>query len=111
MRTRALGRSGLQVSEVSLGSWLTLGSQVDYNETARLVHRAFDLGVFVFDTADVYQDGEAERALGHAIQSIPRQHVVDDFLWFSQWLFRWLIGVLHCEVIGLLIEVTDIHEP
>ena len=76
MRTRALGRSGLQVSEVSLGSWLTLGSQVDYDETSRLVHRAFDLGVFVFDTADVYQDGEAERALGQAIQSIPRQHVV-----------------------------------
>ena len=64
------------MSEVSLGSWLTLGSQVDYDETARLVHRAFDLGVFVFDTADVYQDGEAERALGQAIQSIPRQHVV-----------------------------------
>ena len=76
MRTRALGRSGLQVSEVSLGSWLTLGSRVDYDETARLVHRAFDLGIFVFDTADVYQDGEAERALGHAVQSVPRQHVV-----------------------------------
>ena len=59
MRTRALGPSGLQVSQVSLGSWLTLGSRVDYDETARLVHHAFDLGVNLFDTADVYQDGEA----------------------------------------------------
>ena len=76
MRTRALGRSGLQVSEVSLGSWLTLGSRVDYAETARLVHRAFELGINLFDTADVYQDGEAEQALGKAIAELPRQHLV-----------------------------------
>jgi len=76
MRTRALGRSGLQVSEVALGSWLTLGSRVDYAETARLVHRAFDLGVNLFDTADVYQDGEAEQALGRALESLPRENVV-----------------------------------
>ncbi len=76
MRTRALGRSGLQVSEVSLGSWLTLGTRVDHAETARLVHRAFDLGINLFDTADVYQDGEAEQALGSAVASLPRQHVV-----------------------------------
>ena len=76
MRTRALGRSGLKVSEVSLGSWLTLGTRVDYAETARLVHRSFDLGVNFFDSADVYQDGEAERALGKAIADIPRRHVV-----------------------------------
>jgi voltage-dependent potassium channel beta subunit len=76
MRTRALGQSGLRVSEVSLGSWLTLGTRVDYTETARLVHRAFDLGVNFFDSADVYQDGEAEQALGKAVAEIPRHHVV-----------------------------------
>ena len=76
MRTRALGRSGLQVSEVALGSWLTLGTRVDYTETARLVHCAFDLGINLFDSADVYQDGEAEQALGRAIASLPRQSVV-----------------------------------
>lgn len=76
MRTRALGRSGLQVSEVSLGSWLTLGTRVDHSETARLVHRAFDLGVNLFDSADVYQKGEAEVALGKAVATLPRQHVV-----------------------------------
>ncbi len=76
MRTRALGRSGLQVSEVSLGSWLTLGSRVDFTETARLVQRAFDLGVNLFDTADVYAKGEAEKALGKSLIELPRHHVV-----------------------------------
>ena len=76
MRTRALGRSGLQVSEVSLGSWLTLGSRVDYAETARLVHRAFDLGINLFDTADVYATGEAEKALGASLVELPRHQVV-----------------------------------
>ncbi len=76
MRTRALGRSGLQVSEVSLGSWLTLGSRVDFNETARLVRRAFDLGINFFDTADVYAKGEAEKALGESLRELPRHHLV-----------------------------------
>ncbi len=76
MRTRALGRSGLQVSEISLGSWLTLGSRVDFSETARLVHRAFDLGINLFESADVYQDGAAESALGEAVSSLPRHHLV-----------------------------------
>jgi len=76
MRTRPLGRSGLQVSEISLGSWLTLGSRVDFKETARLVHRAFDLGINLFDTADVYAKGEAEKALGESLLELPRHQVV-----------------------------------
>jgi voltage-dependent potassium channel beta subunit len=76
MRTRALGRSGLQVSEVSLGSWLTLGSRVDFAQTHQLVHRAFDLGINFFDTADVYAQGEAERALGQSLQELPRHQIV-----------------------------------
>jgi len=76
MRTRALGRSGLRVSELSLGSWLTLGSKVDRGATARLVRHAFELGVNLFDTADVYSEGEAERALGEAIAALPRHQLV-----------------------------------
>lgn len=76
MRTRALGRSGLQVSEIALGSWLTLGSRVDFAETARLVHRAFDLGINLFDTADVYAQGQAEEALGQSLLELPRHQVV-----------------------------------
>ena len=67
MEYRALGRSGLQVSEVSLGSWLTLGSSVDRETTREIVHRAFDLGINFFDTADVYHEGESEEYLAQAL--------------------------------------------
>jgi voltage-dependent potassium channel beta subunit len=76
MEYRQLGRSGLRVSEVSLGSWLTLGSSVDREGTREIVQRAYELGVNFFDTADVYANGEAEQALGQALRAIPRRHVV-----------------------------------
>ncbi len=76
MEYRNLGKSGLVVSEVSVGSWLTLGSSVDRAATREIVHRAFDLGVNLFDTADVYSNGAGEEALGHALQGIPRRYLV-----------------------------------
>ena len=76
MEYRNLGRSGLVVSEVSVGSWLTLGSSVDREGTREIVHRAFDLGVNLFDTADVYSNGAGEEALGYALRGIPRRYVV-----------------------------------
>lgn len=76
MEYRKLGNSGLDVSSVSLGSWLTLGSSVDRAGTREIVARAYDLGVNFFDTADVYSKGEAEEALGAALAEVPRRHVV-----------------------------------
>ncbi len=76
MNYRALGRSGLQVSEIALGSWLTLGSSVDGDRTREIVHRAYDLGINFFDTADVYADGKAEKVLGMALSELPRHAVV-----------------------------------
>lgn len=76
MNYRRLGRSGLRVSEVSLGSWLTLGSSVDVATTKRLVRRAFDLGINLFDTADVYANGAAEEALRESIAGLPRTQLV-----------------------------------
>lgn len=76
MEYRKLGRSGLVVSEISLGSWLTLGSSVDVRATRDLVRRAFDAGVNLFDTADVYARGAAEEALRPAIADLPRRHLV-----------------------------------
>ncbi len=76
MEHRQLGRSGLRVSEVSLGSWLTLGSSVDRDATREIVQRAFDLGIDTFDTADAYAKGAGEEALGFALRGIPRPHVV-----------------------------------
>ena len=76
MEYRHLGRTGLRVSEVALGAWLTLGSSVDRAATRELVQLAFDLGINLFDSADVYASGEGEQALGEALRELPRQHLV-----------------------------------
>lgn len=76
MNYRRLGASGLQVSEISLGSWTTYGGSVGVEETVRIVRHAFEAGINLFDTADVYVKGEAERALGAAIRDLPREQLV-----------------------------------
>jgi aryl-alcohol dehydrogenase-like predicted oxidoreductase len=73
---RNLGASGLKVSVVGLGSWLTLGNSVDGAASDRLVAAAFERGVNLFDTADVYRTGEAERVLGASIRGLPRHRLV-----------------------------------
>ena len=75
MKYRKLGKWGVKVSEVSLGNWLTQGRAQDQNATAELVKTAFDLGINFFDTADVYQGGEAERVLGVALKDYTRHHL------------------------------------
>ncbi len=76
MKTRRLGDSGLVISEIGFGSWLTLGSSIDPRESSRLVEHAFELGINFFDTADIYARGEAEAVLGRAVANIPRHHLV-----------------------------------
>lgn len=76
MKYRRLGNSGLQVSEVSLGSWTTLGGSVTSKASAPIVKRAFELGINLFDTADVYVKGAAEVALGAALKGLPRGEIV-----------------------------------
>jgi aryl-alcohol dehydrogenase-like predicted oxidoreductase len=76
MNYRRLGRSGLQVSELSLGSWTTYGGSVDDGAAIAIVHRAFELGINTFDTADVYVRGKAEEVLGKALRDLPREQVV-----------------------------------
>lgn len=76
MLYRKLGQSGLSVSVVGLGSWLTIGNTIDANATARLVAAAFSRGINLFDTADVYNLGEGERTLGAAIRALPRRELV-----------------------------------
>jgi len=76
MNYRRLGYTGMKVSEFCLGSWTTYGGSVDEAATARIVHRAFELGVNFFDTADVYVRGASERALGVALRDLPREQIV-----------------------------------
>jgi aryl-alcohol dehydrogenase-like predicted oxidoreductase len=76
VKTRRLGRSGLQVSEIALGSWLTFGSSVERKATRDIVQAAYDLGVNLFDTADVYANGAGEEAMGFALRELPRHTLV-----------------------------------
>lgn len=76
MKYRRLGRSGLKVSEVILGSWLTFGSSVDVASTRACVHAALDAGIQTIDTADVYALGEAERVLGEVLEGQRRSDLV-----------------------------------
>jgi aryl-alcohol dehydrogenase-like predicted oxidoreductase len=76
MDHRRLGRSGLKVSTLALGSWTTFGGSVDEADAVRIIRRAFDAGVNLFDTADVYGDGAAETVLGRALRDLPREQLV-----------------------------------
>jgi voltage-dependent potassium channel beta subunit len=76
MKYRNLGASGLKVSEISLGSWLTYGGVVDDNSAERCIHRAYELGVNFFDTANAYNRGAAEIVLGKALQGFRRDSLV-----------------------------------
>lgn len=68
MRYRRLGTSGLQVSELSLGSWLTFGKQVGDDTAADLMKLAYDNGVNFFDNAEIYSRGESERVMGRILK-------------------------------------------
>ncbi len=76
MEYRRLGRCGLKVSEVGLGSWLTYARSVDERAAAEIIHKAFELGVNFFDTANVYAAGAAEQVVGKALRDLPRDEVV-----------------------------------
>lgn len=76
MEYRHLGRAGVRVSAVGLGSWLTYGNAVDEAAARRCVARAYDLGVNFFDTANVYARGSAEEVVGRALAEYPRDSFV-----------------------------------
>ena len=76
MRFRTLGSSDLQVSEISLGSWLTYSGGVEADATAACTRAAFDAGINFFDTANVYGRGAAETAWGGILADYPRDDYV-----------------------------------
>jgi voltage-dependent potassium channel beta subunit len=70
MQYRRLGRSGLQVSELSLGSWVTYHNQVDVKAAKEMLSAAMDAGVNFFDNAEVYAMGKSETVMGEAFKSL-----------------------------------------
>jgi aryl-alcohol dehydrogenase-like predicted oxidoreductase len=76
MRYRNVGRWGIKVSAVGLGSWLTYGGSVEEQSAAACIARAYELGVTFFDTADVYSRGRAEEVVGRALARYRRESYV-----------------------------------
>lgn len=76
MHFRPVGRWGLQVTAVSLGSWLTYGGSVADETAAACIDRAWELGIRFFDTADVYARGQAETVVGRVLAGRPRDEYV-----------------------------------
>ncbi|MEY2841470.1 MAG: hypothetical protein RLY74_611 [Actinomycetota bacterium] len=73
MRHRKLGSSGMYVSEITFGNWLTHGSQVEEKSAIKCVRTALDLGITTLDTADVYAGTRAETVLGRALKGVRRE--------------------------------------
>ena len=67
MKSRHLGNSGLRVTEIAYGNWLTHGSQLEAEQALACVRAALDAGITTFDTADVYANTAAESVLGQAL--------------------------------------------
>jgi len=76
MNYRRLGTSDLVVSEIAFGSWLTFSSGARKKDAIACVHRALHRGITLFDTANVYGLGKAEKALGEALRGVPRDRYV-----------------------------------
>lgn len=70
MRYRRLGSSGLKVSELSFGSWVTFHKQIDLAASMALMRQAYEAGINFFDNAEAYASGESERLMGDAIQQL-----------------------------------------
>jgi aryl-alcohol dehydrogenase-like predicted oxidoreductase len=73
MEYRRLGSSGMYVSEITYGNWITHGSQVEQDAAIKCVRAAFDCGITSFDTADVYAGTRAETVLGKALKGVRRE--------------------------------------
>ena len=73
MEFRYLGNSGLKISEITYGNWLTHGSQVENDAATACVRAALDAGISTFDTADVYANTKAETVLGEALKGERRE--------------------------------------
>src|SRR6202046_5308830 len=76
MNFRKLGSSGIEVSEISLGSWLTYSGGVEREQTEACTKAAFDAGINFFDTANAYGRGAAESAWGEILADYPRDSYV-----------------------------------
>ena len=85
MEYRNLGRWGVKVSAVGLGSWLTYGGTVEADTATACIRRALDVGITFFDTANAYVRGQSEEVVGSALAGVRR----DDYVLATKVYSRW----------------------
>jgi len=85
MKYRNVGKSGLKVSEIAVGSWMTaLASNAEQDTAKEVIHEAYENGVNFFDCADAYSGGEAEKFLGRVLRDYPRSsYIISSKVFFS----------------------------
>jgi voltage-dependent potassium channel beta subunit len=107
MRYRHLGRTGLKVSELGFGSWVTFGTQLDVGRAAEILHAAWEAGINLFDNAEAYAGGESERIMGQAIARLgwPRWSYVVTSKYF--WGIHDDVNAHHTLNRKYLIEAVD----
>jgi voltage-dependent potassium channel beta subunit len=76
IKYRRLGKAGIKVSELSFGSWVTFGTQVNVGSAKQLMRRAFDAGINFFDNAEGYEQGASESVMGEALRGFKREELV-----------------------------------
>ncbi|MFN6483960.1 MULTISPECIES: aldo/keto reductase family protein [unclassified Nostoc] len=76
MEYRQLGKHGIRVSEICLGSWLTYGGATAEDTAGECIEQAYNLGINFFDTANVYAGGEAEKIVGKVLRQYPRESYI-----------------------------------
>ena len=76
MQYRRLGRAGVRISTIALGSWLTYGRSVAEEAAIQCIHKAYELGINFFDTANAYNGGATEEVVGHALKDFSRDSFV-----------------------------------
>src|SRR5690349_21587396 len=76
MQYNRMGRSGLRLSELALGSWITFSRQTDFASTRAIMRRAFDAGINFFDNAEGYAAGAAESLMGQVLADFRRSDIV-----------------------------------
>jgi aryl-alcohol dehydrogenase-like predicted oxidoreductase len=98
MQYRKIGKWGVKVSEVALGSWLTYGGTVEEKNSIKQIHHAFEQGINFFDTANVYAHGASEVVVGKALKNMKRESCFIGTKCFFQWAKDLMIRGSHASM-------------
>jgi aryl-alcohol dehydrogenase-like predicted oxidoreductase len=126
MLYRRLGPSGLQISALSFGAWVTFGRQIGDPVARDLMHASYDAGINFFDNAETYADGQAERVMGEILKTSGWRR--SSYLVSSKVYFGWeeekpnqtglsrkhIVEAIHAQLARLQLEYVDVifcHRP